>query len=255
MSQSPSNGLRLALFLTFVVVPLANYLPFIDGTDQFIDDPETRVDAAGYAFSIWGIIFLGMIAFSYNVWKQKDGLGSAHLAKATPALIVAGLASITFVPISIDGNQFLGWIDIMVHLAALIYANRQLRQHVAAVPSGSAWRWTYYAPTVYMGWISAASVISTALMLDHFGVRFDPQTEIYGATALVLVLIALGSFLTRRRDFFYGLTVAWALVAVGIEQGDAALIKYTAWTGAGALLFLVLATRQFYAAPDASAVE
>lgn len=249
MSASQSSVWKPTILLVFLLVPIANYLPFAFGADQFGDGPTTRVDAAGYAFSIWGVIFLGMIAFAWNVFRQKDGPASVHLHRALPALVIAGLASITFVPISIYGDQVVGWIDIVVHLVALVYANVQLRRHVAAVPSTSAWRWTYFAPSLYLGWISAASVISSALFLDSLGIRFSPEVEIIGATALVVVLTLLGSYLVFDRDFFYGATVAWALIAVSVKQADADLIFYSSWVGVAVLATFILWKRAFYAAP------
>lgn len=238
---------KWCLLLTFLLVPVVNYIPVILRVDQFMDDANTRVDAAGYAFSIWGLIFLGMIGFAYSLFKEKDGPWTPALQKAAVGLSVAGLASMLFVPISIDGNQFFVWLDLLLHLAALLYAYPWLRKHLAARPASTAWRYFYFAPSMYMGWISAATVIATALMLDHFGIRFAPQTEIYGATALVIVLVMIGSYLTQSRDLVYGATVAWALVAVGVEQADAALLQYTAWGGAAILLVQLLIKRQFYA--------
>lgn len=233
--------------LTFLLVPVVNYIPVLLDVDQFRDDAATRVDAAGYAFSIWGVIFLGMIGFAYTLFKEKDGAWTPALKKAAIGLSVAGLASMLFVPISIGGNQFLVWLDLLLHLAALLYAYLWLRKHVAASPSASVWRRFYFAPSMYMGWISAATVIATALMLDHFGIRFAAQTEVYGATGLVIVLVIIGSYLIQSRDWVYGATVAWALVAVGVEQADAALLQYTAWGGALILLLQILGKRQFYA--------
>ena len=50
--------LRILLLIIFILVPVVNFgLPrlLIEG-DQFADAPSTRVDAAGYAFAIWGVI-------------------------------------------------------------------------------------------------------------------------------------------------------------------------------------------------------
>ncbi len=251
MSTAPAaaprfSSLRWFLLGVFVLVPLINYLSFAFGRDddRFADDAMTRVDAAGYAFSIWGLIFAGMLLFSFMVVRALDGPGTPHLRQAVICLIIAGAASIAFVPISLGGNQVLGWFDLLTHLLPLIAANVALRRHVAAQPSASGWRWTYVFPSIYLGWISAATVIATALMLDQLGVRFAPETEIVGGAVLAFVLTLIGLYLTNRQDVFYGLTVAWALVAVGIEQADAALIQYVAWGGA-VLLIVFAALRLF----------
>jgi hypothetical protein len=225
---------RYLLLATFLLVPVANYLPFLLelDTNRFADDRETRVDAAGYAFSIWGVIFTGMLLFAANQLRNEED--TTALRRAYRFLILAGLASIAFVPISLGNNQLLTFIDLLWHLLALIGAYVALREHARTVTSPS-YGWTYFAPSMYLGWISAATVIATALALGQLGVSFVADTAIYIATGLVVVLTGLGLYLGLRQDGIYALTVAWALVAVAFEQQDTALIFYGALAGAGLL--------------------
>jgi hypothetical protein len=221
---------KIILLVTFVAVILANYLPFIfsQGQDRFDDDPDTLVDAAGYAFSILGIIFLWMLGFC--LYKFRETSPTPALRQAYVFLFVAGLASIAFVPISFTDVQLLGTFNLWWHLVALIAANRALRAHRAQGAVGTGW--IYFAPSVYLGWISAATVIATALGLQEVGVTFSASTGPVIAAGLLLVLTGVGSWLTLHRDGFYGFTVTWALIAVGVEQADQPLIQYTAWAGA-----------------------
>lgn len=243
MSLTPTinhKGWKVALFVTFLAVPLVNYLPFVLGRGQnrFDDDPSTLVDAAGYAFSIWGIIFLGMIGFCWYQFREKHH--TPALRQAYVFLFVAGLASIAFVPISYSDIQILGTFNLLWHLVALIAANRALRAHRAQgdVRVG----WIYFAPSVYLGWVSAATVIATALGLQELGVSPSETTGTILAAGLLLVLTVVGIWLTLRQDGIYGLTVVWALVAVGVEQAAHPVIQYSAWAGA-ALIGVVAVSR------------
>lgn len=239
MSVLPTTRLRRALLATFIAVPLVNYGVFLlpSGRNQFADDAETLVDAAGYGFSIWGLIFLGMLAFS--IYQLNRDNGTPALRRAMVFLIVAGLASVLFVPISIYGDQLLGWCDIALHLVALIQANRALRAHLAAQPEDG--HWSYFGPSMYLGWISAATVISTALALDQLGLSFPPDTAVVLASVLAAVLTGIGLYLMKERDAVFGLTVAWALIAIAVEQSAQAIVA-TALGGA-ALLLVYLAVR------------
>jgi hypothetical protein len=233
--SSATRSWRYVLLATFILVPIANYLPFLLelDTNRFADDMETRVDAAGYAFSIWGVIFTGMLLFAgFQLRNERD---TPELRTAYQFLTLAGVASIVFVPISLGENQILSFFDLLWHLLALIAAYVALRAHVDSIGEPN-YAWTYFAPTLYLGWISAATVISTALALSQLGVSFAPDTAIYIATGLVVVLIALGLHLGQRGDSLYSLTVAWALVAVAVEQFDADLIFWTAVAGAAVLI-------------------
>lgn len=222
------------LLITFIIVPVANYLPIVIGVtqDRFANDVTTRVDAADYAFSIWGVIFTGMLVFAILQLNNKSK--SKDLKRAYIYLLLAGLASIAFVPISIGDNPLLVFVDLVAHLAVLIAAHLALRAHVdkGGKPSHG---WSYFAPSMYLGWISTATVISAALALDYLGLGFEPPVAIVVAFVLQLVLIAIGVYLTLRKDVVFGLTVAWALVAVAIKQQDADLLF---WGGVAGAIFL-----------------
>ncbi|MEM6878634.1 MAG: hypothetical protein AAF544_08755 [Bacteroidota bacterium] len=237
-------GLYRLLLLTFIAVPIANYLPFAlaDGRAEarFADDNFTYVQAAGYAFSIWGIIFIGMILFAWGRLKKDAEPPTEALHRGLSWLIVAGIASIIFVPLSFGDNQLLIWIDIALHLFALIVACKNLQAHCLIVERGDSWRWSFFAPSVYLGWISAAFVISTALMLDYMGFKPSEQVAITLAMILIGALFFIGRVMINNRDIIYGLTVAWALIAVGVEQSAVPSLQYLAWGGAAGLVAVTL---------------
>ena len=247
---------RVTVLIVFILVPLVNFgVPIfsVDG-ERFADDPQTRVAAAGYAFAIWGVIFTGMICFSAFMLASREP-DSPHLRRALICLSIAGLASILFVPISIYGDQVLGWLDIMLHLIPLIIANRALRQHAQSHKSSHAGRWSYIGPSMYFGWISAATVISTALMANQLGIELGDSTATTVSLAVILLLGAAGLLLTINRDPVYGATVAWALAAVGVEQAAYPSIRYTSWVVAAVVACAVAyqltrSVRFFAVAPD-----
>ena len=237
-SSSPVRTWRIILLVVFILVPVANYLPILLDIDQdrFTNGTDTRVDAAGYAFSIWGVIFTGMLVFAGLQFRVKV---TPALLRAYRFLILAGLASIAFVPISFGDNYLWGAFDLLWHLLALLGAYAALREHVRQAGRPD-YGWTYFAPSMYLGWVSAATVISFALALQQAGVTLPDGTQVLVSTALVLVLTALGLYLCLRADAVYALTVAWALVAVAVEQRDAPLIFWAASAGAGILVLIAL---------------
>lgn len=226
---------RYAPLATFLAVTAVNFLPL--GQRRFEDDEQTLVTAADYAFSIWGVIFLGLIGFSVVLAKAAEP-DTRHLRRAIVGLLVAGVASMAFVPISIGGNRVLGFADVLVHLLALVYAYRQLRAHVASTPGtrsrGEAF-W-FYGPSMYLGWISAATVIAASLALEQLGVAPGVQASLALACVLVLVLLAIGRQFEAHADNVYGLTVAWGLVGIGVEQAAFPVLRYLAWAAAATLL-------------------
>jgi hypothetical protein len=238
MSESNENRtLRYAMLAVFIGVPLANFglEPLLSDGNQFADDAPTRVSAAGYAFAIWGVIFTGMLWFAGAIAFGSEP-DTPPLRKAIVCLIIAGLASIAFVPISIYCSDTIGWFDIMAHLIPLGGAAFYLRKHVAAVslgPSASALsRWSFFGPSMYFGWISAATVISTSLMANEWGIELGDDLAMGLSIATLLGLAVCAIWMTRKRDPIYGATVCWALIAVGVKQEAYPAIGYVAWGGA-----------------------
>ena len=240
-----SNAARwqLALLVVFILVPVANYLPILLGISQdaFTRGSSTYVDPAGYAFSIWGLIFIGMIVFA--VLQRRVADPSPDQVSAYRFLVLAGLASIAFVPISLGTNYLWGAFDLLWHLFALLAAYFALRRHVRRSATAPAYGWSYFAPSAYLGWVSAATVLSIALALQQLGVQLSDGRQAIWALALVLTLTGAGLYLLSEADGVYALTVAWALIAIGIEQRDEMLVFVAPSAGAVLLLLAVGASR------------
>lgn len=241
-----SKYLRILLLVVFIAVPAANFIltPILSDGSQFANDPQTRVAASGYAFAIWGVIFSGMLWFAGALVFGNEP-DSSWLRKSIVCLIVAGLASIAFVPISIYCSFTIGWIDIMAHLIPLAMAAYFLRKHVSEVgdePTNSLVRWSFFGPSMYFGWICAATVISTSLMANELGIEL---TETLATSLAIVTFLALGAvaiWLTLERDPIYGGTVCWALIAVGVKQTAFPMIQYSAWAVAAVIGVVVLKT-------------
>ena len=229
---------RWGLLLLFIVMPVVNFSGAFwpGGENRFTDDPKTRIEAAGYAFSIWFVIFTGMIAFSVHVLKNEPWTRS--LKNAIVCLAIAGIASTVFVPISIYGNSVLGWIDIAAHLVPLVLANLALRRHVVETKPCRG-RWIFFAPSMYLGWISAAFLIICGMAANELGL------ELPDATATAVTCCAIGAVTTiallvlREHDPVYAGTIAWALVAVGVKQAEFLPIRATAWIAAATLVIVI----------------
>ncbi|MEO0340910.1 MAG: hypothetical protein AAF242_17080, partial [Bacteroidota bacterium] len=205
-------NLRKLQFAIFLIVPLVNFGVNAFFPSPFDDDAKVLIQPAGYAFSIWGPIFLGMIIYSW-FQMQAARVESPHLRKATIAGIWAGLASIAFVPISYMDIQWLGFINILWHLMALVALFIFLRKQIK-LESNPNTHW-YYLPTqMYLGWICAATAVSAALMLTEAGLVLDIGTQTVLTAIIIAVLATLGIFMSRQRGGIIPLVFIWALIGV-----------------------------------------
>ncbi len=100
--------MRNVQLVVFLLGPIANFLPFFIMDTPFDRNPEVLIQPAGYAFSIWGPIFLAMII--YSVFQLKmERVESPYLKTATYSAISAVFASFTFVPISFTSSIWAGY--------------------------------------------------------------------------------------------------------------------------------------------------
>jgi hypothetical protein len=242
------------LLFTFIVVTVVNFgarwLP--GGADQFRNMPDTRIDAAAYAFPvIWSLIFFGMIGFAIDLIRNPNE-STPSLRSAIKWLLVAGAASIAFVPISIYRSDTESWLDILVHLIALVAAQICLRRHIQSIASlHQRTRWWFVPPSLYLGWISAATAIGTALMLRENRILVQPEVGEIVTLMVIACLTIVGALMIERKGCPFSLTLAWAFIAIGVEQAAHPMIRKTAW-GAAAVLIVMAATgfylnRFFYA--------
>jgi len=246
-ARTSGRVLPWILLVTFVIVTAVNFGArwFPGGADQFRNVPSTRVDAAAYAFPvIWSLIFFGMIGFAIDLIRNRNE-STDSLDAAIKWLLLAGVASIAFVPISICGSSTAVWLDILVHLIALIAAQFYLRRHIRATETENRRdRWWYLPPSLYLGWISAAMVISTALALRENGIRVQEELAEIVTLMVIACLTIAGALMIERKGCPFSLTLAWAFIAIGVEQAAFPLIRKAAWGAAAALI--VMCATAFY---------
>jgi hypothetical protein len=221
--------MRLLQLVLFILVPIVNYVTYAIWPTPFDMGPETKINPAGYAFSIWGLIFLSMIIYSIFQYSGKR-VENPHLRNATRAGILAALASIMFVPISYTQISWLVLLNVLWHLFALIWLFRALGKQYKLEKSPVT-RW-YYLPTqLYLGWICAATAVSVAITLKSFGMGYSPATEAILAAVVVAVITLLGILLTRKGGAVASAVLVWALVAVLVEHHQDAVLMWACISG------------------------
>jgi len=107
--------------------------------------------------------------------------------------------------------------------------------------------------SVYMGWLSVATIANTASVLNYLGrspgIPLVIQETWTAAVILVAVAVTL-LMLVRRKDFAFGLVVVWATVGIAVKQASIPVIYFTALGAAivilVAIILLPLLKRQRY---------
>ena len=213
--------LRLANLVLPLVQPLAGALAPAFGIGMSNAEmtrlSETPVVPAGYAFSIWGPIFLAAIA--YGVWQALPAQrGDALLARLRGPLALAFLLNIAWMVTSqLIGN---GWHLVAILaliVAAMGTALLRLPRGRAGPPPRAAARWLV-VPLVglWAGWASAAAFANLSITARWAEFGWFGLSPIGAAMLVILAATGFGAALLRRSggNPWYAGGLAWALVAI-----------------------------------------
>lgn len=238
----------LTIIATIVVNILANALP-INGlnTGQISDRFEVYFVPAGYVFSIWGVIYIGLIA--YAVYQALPAQRENPRVQATGWWVVlGGLANISWIFLW-HYEQFVATIGAMLILLASLIAV-YLRLGIGQINVSTTETWTVRVPfSIYLGWITVAIVANATALLDFLQWnQFGLSDEVWMVIMLaaVLVIAALMSF--TRRDVAYAAVILWALAGIGIKFPDAGIVTIATWV-TFALVALALAVSFLWRRP------
>ncbi|KUH66234.1 hypothetical protein AU184_00050 [Mycolicibacterium novocastrense] len=236
----------VATAATLVVNYLANSLP-ING--QTTGDVTRRVEVyfvpAGYVFSIWSVIYLGLIAYTVYLGlalaQRRADSGAARAIAPWYVLTAAANCCWLF---AWHHNQFpLSMLVMVVLLVALIVI---YRLQASRPPTSTLERWTVHIPfRVYLGWISVATIANATITLDDAGWSGFGLSEPTWGVIMVAVAAALGLVMNlRHRDIAYGLVIVWAVIGIAVRLSDTTSVLIASLAGAAVVGISVLISAQ-----------
>ncbi len=220
---------------TITVNALANILPFNgQETGEISDRFEILFVPAGYVFSIWGLIYLGLIAFTvYQALPaQRD---NALIRKISPAYWVGNLSNAIWVFLWHYEFFALTLIFMLVLLASLLVIYVQISKEKAGFSQTQ--KWLVQIPfSVYLGWITVATVANVTQVLFYFDWGGWGIAPAMWAVIMLVIATLIGLLmLWREKDIAYVLVLIWAFVGITASQADTALVANAAWVTSGIL--------------------
>ncbi len=182
-------------------------------TGQISDNYQNLFAPAGYAFSIWGLIYilLGMYAV-YQLWQEKDEL----VKKVNKIFIVNALFNISWI---FAWHYDLIWLSVIIMgglLVTLIKIVDMFRGR-ALTPKQT---WLVRLPfSVYFGWITVATIANVAVFLVYLGWNGFGLPEVFWTVVVLLIGALIGSWRILYDRFIpYGLVLIWAYGAILVKH-------------------------------------
>lgn len=222
-----------ALIATLIVNTLANLLPLAGRTPGEISDMfPVPFTPAGYVFSIWSVIYLGLIAYAIYQALPAQQDNPRVMGIAWPFVLSCALNCVwLFAWHSLAIT--LSWFIMLALLATLIWIYQRLGTGQSEVSRSEAL--AVRAPfSVYLGWITVATVANTSIMLYNLGWQGEGLVGELMTALVITVAVAIGvTMLVRRRDVAYNLVLVWAFVGIAVARwGEADLAAWSALLGA-----------------------
>lgn len=222
--------LTLLCTLTFVASP-AFTAPFSGfRRDQLpIPQIDPPVQPAGYAFSIWGLIYGWLFVSAVYGALQRRTDGTWDRARAP--LVVSLVAGTPWLAIA---NRSAIWATVLIFVmaAGAIVA-------LTRTPDSDT-RWLRTPVAIYAGWLIAAACVSLGSTAAGYGVlTTGPGWAFIGIILALVVAIVVQRAAPRAPA--YGSTVIWALVGIMVaNRSDPLSVTLLAGTGVFVLASLLV---------------
>ncbi len=228
----------IAILAVIIINGISGANGFFGNTVASISDKyNTMFTPAGYAFSIWGVIYLGLICFAvfqaYRAFKVKTDAG--FILHIGPWMILNSLANIAWIFAWLSENIGLSLVIMLFILATLLIIVVRLNMERWDAPFPII-AFVWWPICIYSGWIAVATIANVAVYLVSI-----QWLALFSATTWTVIMIGaavilnLLMILTRNMREFAAVGV-WALVAIAIRHWD--LIAPIQWTAMGGAILL-----------------
>jgi len=240
----------VSLAVALVCNGLANALPLNGmGTGELSDLYPNLFVPTGLTFSIWGVIYLWLLAFvGYGFVLISKDRDHNPLALIGPWFLVNMLANAAWIFAWHWRHVELALVLMGVLLVSLVAM--YLRLGVGREPASGADRWLVHAPvSIYMGWITVATIANvTTLAIDLGATPYGTvQASLTVGVMATAVLIA-GRMLQAHRDLLYAGVVVWAFLGIWLkrsssEEDGSGMVATAALAGMGLLVLGMVAAK------------
>ena len=194
---------------------------------------------AGYAFSIWGVIYLLLIGFVFytgrSLFKPSKNEANGFVKKIGWWFVISCIANCVWILTWLYGYTGLSVLVLLVSLISLL----KILLEALTYHSVNTQKWFINFPfQIYTGWVSVALIAAAAAWLTKIGWNGWGISEINWTIILIVIASIIHLFMTWKKNApIFALVAVWALVAIAMANKEVSQeIYYSALITAGILL-------------------
>ncbi len=229
-----------ALGAVLTINALANILP-INGvtTGEVSDSIPSLFTPAGYVFSIWGLIYLLLIVFViYQALPAQRH--NPRLARLGYWFVASCGFNFFWILAWHYGVFWLSEVLIVGLLLTLVVSYLRLGVNRERVSRAEAFA-VQLPFSIYLGWLTVATVANTAITLLYYGVTGGWLAPLWTIIA-ILAAVGIGYLMLRnRKDVAFNLVLAWAFFGISVARwGSELSVVIAAFAAAAVVLVLIV---------------
>jgi hypothetical protein len=236
-----------AIVGAFVVNVLSNIFPLNGSNIGEISNTlfaDVLIIPANYAFVIWGLIYLGLFALGVYQFlpSQKQ---DPDLRKVGYLLVITSLSQCLWVYLFLSRLFAVSILAMLGILLPLIMIHQRLEIGKKRVSKTKKFC-LHYPISIYLGWISVATIVNVACALYFYNWNgWDITGEIWTVIILLAAAVISAFMVSNYRDVAYSGVTVWALIAIAVKHGDILVIRNTA-LGLAILLVVLIFVKGLY---------
>lgn len=214
---------------------------------EFAADSDATLQVAGYAFAIWGVIYLALLVYAVRQVLPRTGESALIHSFGWPSAVAFVGIGLWIVAAAFDA-EIATIVLIFGALSALMIPLLRNAGAIRGLPVRDRDRWTVVWPlSLLAGWLTVAAPLNLITVATGNG---DLPTVLsptaWAGIAIGLVVVVALVVTQRLRTIAYALPIAWGLLGAFVaEQTRNLPLAYFALAASVAVLIgaLVLALR------------
>ncbi len=238
--------MRLLVLLAAIAMPVVAWLSnngtFGPDNGTISDRYPTLLVAAGYAFAIWGLIFL--LDLVYAVWQATGDRRRDDTVGHVAPWAAAGFAlTAIWMPLFSMEHFWLCLLVIFGAMACLVRCAFILSHD--RTPQEGQWLWAWTPLSLHAGWLSLAAFLNLAQVIVAYELLSATQQLPWSLVLFAIATVTLLVLNQRMRgNIDYVGAALWALVAVYVKQSNHGLpgANVAAWVAVGIAALLLMQT-------------
>jgi hypothetical protein len=200
---------------------------------------NVKVIPANYTFSIWGLIYIGLVSFGFYQLdpRRADNL---PLQQARPWLVLVSLLQCAWILLFLYQQMLLSSLVMLGIVWGLVKCYRIFHPPQKFSRPLSA-DWVPRVFSLYLGWITVATIVNIASTLDRWGWQGSPLSPEIWTMLAIAASLGLAILLLRiYNDRVFSGVIIWAIGGIIIANLTAPIILLAGLLAIAILIVLLL---------------